>query len=156
MNYRDKAWLWEKYWGEELSLPKIAYLAQASQPTILYWMRKLGIPRRTISEAVRGEKNHSFGQRGEKCPNWKGGRKHCDGYIYIWKPEHPGANARGHIMEHRLVMEGHLGRLLEPREEIHHKNGVKDDNRIENLVLFESWQAHMAFHKEEASQCPKR
>lgn len=58
-----------------------------------------------------------------------------NGYVLVWAPDHPHAQ-RKRVFEHRLVMEAHLGRLLLPGETIHHKNGVRDDNRIENLELF--------------------
>lgn len=58
-----------------------------------------------------------------------------NGYLLAWVPDHPFAN-RNRVVEHRLVMEAHLGRLLFPGETVHHKNGVRDDNRIENLELF--------------------
>lgn len=66
------------------------------------------------------------------------------GYIQIWEPEHPKADNQGYVPEHRLVMEKHLGRHLVNKEEIHHKNGKKEDNRIENLELFSSRSEHLA------------
>lgn len=74
---------------------------------------------------------------GEKHFQWRGGKYKTGGYIYVYKPDHPQAkrNKRHYVAEHRLVMEEHLGRYLESYEVIHHKNGVRDDNRLENLQL---------------------
>lgn len=74
-------------------------------------------------------------QKGSKHPAWKSGRLKDNGYILIHKPDHPNA-VKGYVREHRLVMEIHLGRYLLPSETVHHKNGVKEDNRLENLELW--------------------
>lgn len=71
-----------------------------------------------------------------------GGRlKRRDGYISVHTPDHPNANGDGRVLEHRLVMEQMLGRRLRPFENVHHRNGVRDDNRPENLELWTKPQA---------------
>jgi hypothetical protein len=57
------------------------------------------------------------------------------GYIVVWNPDHPMARKNGYVAEHRLIMAKHLGRVLKSDEYVHHKNGNRRDNRIENLEL---------------------
>lgn len=64
------------------------------------------------------------------------------GYIYLRKPNHPFAQKKGYIAEHRLVMEKKIGRYLTKEEAVHHINGIRDDNRIENLELCFSHGQH--------------
>lgn len=95
----------------------------------------------------KGEKNGMFGKRGKNSPSFKGGRvKIPDGYIIVFNPSHHLADKRGYVLEHRLIAERHLGRLLSKIEIVHHINGIKDDNRPENLYLFENTSKHVKFH----------
>lgn len=67
------------------------------------------------------------------------------GYRYV-QSEHPRSNSLGYIREHILVAEGALGKHLPSGAVVHHVNGIKDDNRPENLVICENDQYHRRLH----------
>lgn len=96
-----------------------------------------------------------YGLKGKDNPAWKGGRiivysdgksktdrvKGTKGYVWLKLPNHPRAYKQGYYPEHRHVIEQDIGRVLGKYEHVHHKNGIKDDNRIENLELINA-QTH--------------
>lgn len=87
-------------------------------------------------------KESASSRQGERHPSWKGGRhKNRHGYINVTRPPaFPGNEDRHRLsaLEHHIVMSQHLGRPLHKDETVHHKNGIRDDNRIENLELWAS------------------
>lgn len=72
----------------------------------------------------------------EAASSYGTGTTDRNGYRVVYRPGHPNAKHSGQILEHRLVMSDHLGRPLAADENVHHKNGDRLDNRIENLELW--------------------
>lgn len=92
---------------------------------------------------------------GEGHPSWKGGRTiNKDGYVEIYSPEHPYRRKHTpYVLEHRLVMEDHIGRYLKREEVVHHRDNDKQNNDISNLELFATNGEHL--RQTLKGQCPK-
>lgn len=123
-----KTTLIDLYISKEMSINEIARKFNVTQTVIRRRMKEFEIPFRDTDVArkmYRGEKHHS----------WKGGKRKSDGYVQIKKPNHPKADSSGYVYEHRYLVERELGRYLNSDEHIHHVNGIKDDNRLENLQV---------------------
>lgn len=74
-----------------------------------------------------------------------------DGYIIIHSPNHPFKNKNNYVYEHRLMMEKKLDRYLTTNEQIHHIDGDKQNNNINNLRLFSSASQHTSNYWKEKS-----
>ena len=82
---------------------------------------------------------------GRRNPAWRGGRtKDKSGYVLHYLPNHPQANIHGYVRGHRLAMQKVLGRLLDPQEVVHHRDGDTSNNQTENLEIFPSNGAHLS------------
>jgi len=114
--------------------------------------------RQKLRDGKVGDRNPMYGKRAH---NFKGRIYHSDGYVLQWAPEHPFAS-NGRVLEHRLLLEQylrsqphspHLMRLgdqlyLRADIEVHHVDGVKDNNAIENLLPLTKVE-HALLHQEQ-------
>lgn len=125
--------------------------------------------RRNSKRKFCGELHFRKYSRRENNPSWKGGvKKHGEYRQVLVGKQHPFADIAGYIMQHRVVMEAHLRQdtqknrqylvekdgeyYLSPIVKVHHKNHVKNDNRIENLHPMLSQKEH--FHFNFCQYCP--
>lgn len=112
-----------------------------SQSTKNNW----SIKRKGIKHSQKTIDKLKIKNNGVNNPAWKGGRVITpNGYVLIHKPSHPFAR-KNYVFEHRFIAEIQLGRFLKPNEQIHHINKIKNDNRIENLMVFASRRSHVKF-----------
>jgi hypothetical protein len=130
----EKELLVELYVNQKMSSIQIAKQIGCMKRTVLLRMKDYGIPRRNLKEAFKVSESHGNWPDITKHPAYKNGRKKQSGYIMV-KPdfEHPRCKSNeGYVFEHILVAEKTIGRFLKQGEEVHHKNGIRTDNRPEN------------------------
>lgn len=151
--------LTELYVNQHKTVSQIAIVKNRSHASVLRWLHQFDIPVRSQSEEMRGRtltpehrakviQTLRMGDkaRGAANPYWKGGRsvkgRKKDGLYTIIL-----INGK-YVPEHRYVMEQHLGVKLKRSEEVHHINGIKTDNRVENLQVW-SKSMHTKIHMTE-------
>jgi len=119
------------------SLSKTAKYFGISKKLVLNHMKKFDIPRNkqpiAKPKVVKIDTFH------------KGYIITWNGYKRIMVKDHPFADSKGYVLEHRYIMEQHIGRYLNDFEVVHHKNGNKLDNTIENLELMTN-KEHKRLH----------
>ena len=88
-------------------------------------------------------------RQGSKANHWQGGmiKDNHNGYVLVYSPNHLNITARRYVKRSRLVLEQKLGRPLKPGYVPHHLNGVKDDDRAENLIEL-SVSEHLGAHRD--------
>ena len=120
-----KDMLTELYTKRKLPRTRISQITGYSDWTIAKALELFGIPARNRSEII--SVNNSLRPRKDRLLT-------KEGYIYIYKPEHHRANNNGYLWEHIWIWEQVNRRVLPDGWVIHHINGIKNDNRFENLM----------------------
>jgi hypothetical protein len=105
----------------------------------------------TVNDSPKCSKRCAFegmkALHGPNSPAWQGGKGTVNTLGYIVR-----SVRKKTILEHRAVMEAHLGRQLNKGEVVHHINGIKTDNRIENLMVCQTQSAHVSGHHKKGTQ----
>ncbi len=88
------------------------------------------------------------------CKNKKGVSRIISpyGYVDIFEPEHPMSRSNGYVFEHRKIAYD-AGIITDRKMQVHHKNGIKTDNRVENLEAI-TCQDHTSLHWKGAKRKP--
>ena len=136
---------------------------------VCYWIKKYSIPARhrnkvmhprVFTSAERQATSNRFKGRvvsdetrkkmaeSKRLKGMGAKKKRADGYITIYYPTYPSSNSEGFVMEHRYLMERHIGRPLDKNEVVHHINHDRTDNRLENLMLLTASE-HAKLHAKE-------
>jgi len=127
------------YLEDKLSPYQIAELKDCTRDAVYEALDRLGIPRRSKSEArILAIQTGRYIPKDQKLANnsrWKGGiRLHPRGYIEVKAPEHHRAHTNGYVYEHILIWEQTHNQQLPEGWHVHHVNGIRSDNRPQNLV----------------------
>jgi len=127
---KDRRWCVNQYETQGKSLRQIRKETGLGVNTIKRWLNKHNIATRQGDMVVKEQQS----QRLSENPKWKGQHRN-NGYIYIYKPDHPNASKTGYVSEHRMVASEMLGRPLTKQDIIHHIDGDRTNNNEQNLFI---------------------
>jgi len=136
---------WHKKYGQVPT--KREWKKAGSKPSEMPYIQNFGSWKKGLLAAgFEPRKPPPHGRKkGGKNKNHK--RVISQGYVHLFKPDHPEAMKNGYVREHRMIMADHIGRKLLPNEDVHHINGIRNDNRLENLELLDKGVHTSITHK---------